>query len=156
MKKFLTMILSLVLALCFVCGCTETTPSGGTSGGADATGTTDTEDGAASGTTETDGDGMTEDSYTVTLQFPSSTTILPSLEGIYAIWSNDTSVYTAEFNSSGVAYCNELDGEYTVTLSETPEGYTYNPNIYEADGGTSGRDVNIYMYSLSKIGRAHV
>ncbi len=147
MKKFLTIILSLVLALCFVCGCTETLPSGGSPGTDSGTsgGTADT------GSTSDSGDEMTDDSYTVTLQFPSKTTILPSLDGIYAVWSNDNSVYTAEFNSSGVAYYNGLDGEYTVTLSATPDGYTYNPNIYEANGGDSGRNVNIYMYSLSSF-----
>ena len=150
MKKFWTIILSLVLALCLVCGCTETTPSGGSSGSSSGSADSGTSSG---GTTDADDDSeeMTDDSYTVTLQFPTTTTVTPSLEGIYAVWSNDNSVYTAEFNSSGVAYYNGLDGEYTVTLSSTPDGYTYNPNIYEADGGVNGRNVSIYMYALSSF-----
>lgn len=150
MKKFLILVLSLIFAVsALFAGCTVTTvgTEGGSSSGGSSSGGTTTED------------SMTEDSYTVTLSLPSGVTAMPDLTGIQAKWTNSTSVYAADFSSDGVAYYNGLDGEYTVTISGTIEGYTYNPNIYSADGTTEGRNVVIELTALQSFqggdGSAH-
>lgn len=42
------------------------------------------------------------------------------------------SVHTAEIGEDGTASVTGLDGDYTVTLSELPQGFAYNANIYKA------------------------
>ncbi len=61
-----------------------------------------------------------------------------ALDGVYAIWTENTtdknkSVYKASFNKEGIATSFEPDGDYTVSLSKIPTGYTYNPNVYTAN-----------------------
>ncbi len=136
MKKFFVLILSLVLVFGIAgCAVTETPPSGGTP----STGSPETP-GQPSG-----GDEETEQSFTVTLQTANGET-LPSLAGVSAIWTDSGSVTSAAFGSDGVAYSNDLDGDYRVTLSRTPDGYTYDPNIYTATN--DARSVTILLYPL--------
>ena len=52
-------------------------------------------------------------------------------EEITVIWMDDYSQYTQKIDSEGYAKI-KLDGDFNVILSKTPEGYTYNPNIYTA------------------------
>lgn len=91
--------------------------------------------------------GGDSDVYTVTLnrELPSAL-----LVGLKAIWtdmeSKNGAYYSASFNKDGVATVTGLDGDYRVTLSSTPEGYTYNPNIYYVNN--SSRDVEIALYEL--------
>lgn len=66
---------------------------------------------------------------------------------ISAKWNDGSSVYTADFDAQGIAKVNDLDGEFTVTLSDVPEGYTYNANIYNATNDK--RDVEIELYKLN-------
>lgn len=69
---------------------------------------------------------------------------------IQVIWTDTESVndayVSAYFDKNGVATTTGLDGEYKVTLSALPEGYTYNPNIYYAN--SIARDVEIKMFKL--------
>ncbi len=71
---------------------------------------------------------------------------LPSLLGIRAIWTSTEGgdIYQAEFDETGKATCYGPDGEYRITLSKTPSGYTYNPNIYFADNQTTDRTIDLY------------
>ncbi len=71
--------------------------------------------------------------FKVVLEVPEGET-LESVEGVYAVWTekDGLNVYQAPFNEAGVATSSKPDGEYQVTLSKTPDGFTYNPNIYTA------------------------
>ena len=70
---------------------------------------------------------------------------IPQIE-MSAQWSDGIGFYTAEFDGDGVATKSGLDGDYTVTLTNLPDGYTYNPNIYQADN--DNREVEIELYPL--------
>ncbi len=66
--------------------------------------------------------------------------------GIDAIWSGENSVKTSAFNANGVAIVDGLDGDYKVTLSSLPNGYTYNPNVHTTTNLT--RDIDIELYEI--------
>lgn len=51
------------------------------------------------------------------------------------------------FNSEGVASINLVEGHYSVTLATLPNGFTYNPNIYQAKDNHT--DVFIDLYQLT-------
>lgn len=70
---------------------------------------------------------------------------------VYALWNEigGSGVYRASFDKEGVAKCEGLDGDYRVTLSSTPEGYTYNPNDDGHIATNFARDVNIILYPLT-------
>ena len=51
------------------------------------------------------------------------------------------------FNSEGVASINLVEGHYSVTLATLPDGFTYNPNIYQAKDNHT--DVFIDLYRLT-------
>lgn len=149
MKKFFLLIVTIVITLSIcLAGCAETITggTGGTSGSNPSQNT---------GGTPSDGshDDVPEDAYTVTLALPDGVAEMPSLTGVQAKWTNanKTSVYTADFDGSGFAYCTGLDGEYSVTLTGVISGYSYNPNAYQATGLTDkgdGRHVTIQLYAL--------
>lgn len=93
-----------------------------------------------------------DDVFTVTLVTnTSSFSLAGQSKTISARWtdmeSSNSAFYTAEFDSKGVAKISGLDGDYKVTLTDVPDGYTYNPNIYEANN--ESRDVYIVLYPLS-------
>ncbi len=71
-----------------------------------------------------------------------------TLEGEDVIFTDGTSVYTAELDLYGEAEINGLDGDYRVTLRTVPEGYTYNPNIYTVTNDK--RDITITLYPIEK------
>ena len=56
----------------------------------------------------------------------------PEIE-MAAQWSGAEGIYSATFDQNGVAVMEGLDGEYHVTLSAVPEGYTYDRNGYVAN-----------------------
>ncbi len=137
MKKLITLLLSLVLGAfaLFGTGCSEyyQTSGGGTlpSGGGEAPpGGEETPDG---------------DPFTVKLHTTDGGG-LPSLSGIYAQWTeiNGVDVYRASFNAEGIATSYKPDGEYHVTLSDTPVGYTYDPNLYFADNTSNDKTIALY------------
>ena len=45
-------------------------------------------------------------------------------------WTDGKTYETVTVGKDGKAECYGLDGEYSVTLINLPDGYTYNPNIY--------------------------
>ena len=67
----------------------------------------------------------------------------PEIE-IYAQWTDGYSYYTAKFDENGVAAVSGLDGDYTVTLSAVPVGYTYNTNGYKVSN--DNRQINVEIY----------
>ena len=73
------------------------------------------------------------------------------ITGIQAQWTDveTKEVYRAAFDKDGVAKSPELDGDYRVTLVNLPEGYTYEPNIYEANNDF--KEVTISLYQLTPI-----
>ncbi len=75
-----------------------------------------------------------ESAFTVRLVVDEDQPFFPSTP-VYAQWKGvDGDSYTAQFNEIGVATCTDgLDGEYQVTISPVPSGYTYNCNGYTAD-----------------------
>ncbi len=149
MKKFLLIILSVILVFgCTACDTlyTEYTPptnNGGTTGGGN-TGTTPS----------TPDEDVDEDAFTVTLHVADTSAganlTMPQLTGVQAQWSNSNGVYTASFNQkTATAIRTDLDGEYRVTLTKIPDGYTYDPNAYEADN--YNRIVEIALYPLRSL-----
>ncbi len=146
MKKFLVSVITLILAMCMLisgCATTITNPADSSSSG----GTSTSSGGSSSGSSGSSSD-VPDSAYTVTLLLPEGETVMPDLDGIQAKWSNSTSVYTADFDSDGFAYCDGLDGDYTVTISGTLEDYGYNPNIYST---SSGKDVEIQLIAVQSF-----
>ncbi len=135
MKKVITLLLSIFLGLLtlFGAGCTSyyQTPTGDSSSKQEET---------SSGEEIPEGEG-----FSVTLRTTDGGK-LPSLEGVYAQWTeiNGANVYRAPFDSDGVARSSRPDGEYRVTLSTTPTGYTYNPNVYYADNVQKDKVIELY------------
>ncbi len=136
MKKRITLLLSLLLCLfvTFGVGCSSYYQTGG--GGDLSNSTTD----SSSGEEKPQGD-----AYSVTLKTTDGGS-LPSLSGVYAQWTeiNGANVYRAPFDEEGVATSYKPDGEYQVTLSTTPTGYTYDPNIYFADNTANDEIIELY------------
>lgn len=79
--------------------------------------------------------------YTVTLMYNGK--VFSAADGILAQWTDGFSYHTAPFQN-GVASTEYLDGDFRVTLSGLPEGFTYNPNIYTATA--TQRDVAIELH----------
>ncbi len=91
--------------------------------------------------------GDDEDFFTVTLIYNGMTFVPDSLD-VKAQWTDGYNYYQAGFDGYGTAKMSGLDGEYRVTLTEVPEGYTYDPNIHTASN--DNRDIEIEIYRLSR------
>ena len=73
-------------------------------------------------------------------------------EEITVIWMDDYSQYTQKIDSEGYAKI-KLDGDFNVILSKTPEGYTYNPNIYTASNDSPTIEIEILKIAKVSKGR---
>ena len=62
-------------------------------------------------------------------------------------WTDGKSYQTVNLGKDGKAECYGLDGEYSVTLINLPDGYTYNPNAYVASN--DNREVVIELLKLT-------
>lgn len=136
MKKILTIILTFALvALCVFTGCMEYKPPASTEkpGSSDEPADPD----KPADPTENDGE-----YFTVTLYYLGEP--YSPADKIYAQWSDGMSVTRAEFGADGVAKTNELDGDYVVTLSAAPEGFTYEPNDYYATNDSKNTAITLY------------
>ena len=60
---------------------------------------------------------------------------------IIVSWSDGLSFVEAEINNDGYAIATGLDGDYTVTLKNIPDGYAYDPNPYNEENDTYGYEV---------------
>ncbi len=126
MKKFLTLIFSLVCCLCFT-GCVSSFVPEGSGSGSPTQG-------------KPEGNGTP---FTVKL-VADGEDYIPK-DTLSAQWYNGTSLVTADFEN-GVASAYGLDGDYQVTLSELPKGYTYNPNVNYATNRK--KDITIELLPL--------
>ena len=65
-------------------------------------------------------------------------------------WSDEyNNVHMASVDETGRAVIDGLDGDYRVTLSSPPPGYTYNPNGNVATN--DNRNITIIMYELNNL-----
>ncbi len=65
-----------------------------------------------------------------------------------ARWTDGYSTYTSDVGEDGVAIAPDgLDGDYTVTLLNLPNGYTYNPNIHKATN--EKKDISIEIVKIT-------
>ena len=129
-------VVSLVLAMLLsLCACGQYNEAIDTQGG---TTTAETESAAPESDTE-----QGESSYTVTLTHNGK--VFTATDGITAQWTDGFSFYTAPL-TNGKAEVGDLDGDFRVTLSSLPDGFTYDPNAYVATA--SGRDVEIELYRV--------
>lgn len=145
LKRILVVVTIIILAVTMVaCNYKPATDSGNNNvnenGGSSSGGNGSSDDAGTSG-----------DLFTVKL---TSKENIPAayIITLKAIWTDIESLngafYSASFDKDGVATVSGLDGDYRVTLSALPEGYTYNPNIYFVSNDS--RDVEIALYKLSK------
>ncbi len=148
MKKSYVSYLSLLMAvLCLLSacltGCEEYNPSANPPG--------QKQDGTESESTlpeVTDDEGNVDPNpYTATLILDGRPYVPSADQPIAVRWSDGFSLHTADVGSDGVARVGGLDGDYEVTLSDIPEGYTYNPNVHRATG--NDRNIQIELYKLT-------
>lgn len=126
MKKFLIIVLSFLVAIfCVGCSFNEAAdvPNKGNS------------------TTPEPGKDDDKTAYTVTLIYENKS--FRPTETIFARWIGEEGVYEAEFDVFGVATKTGLDGDYRITLSKAPSGYTYDPNNIYADNDHRNIKINL-------------
>ncbi len=82
--------------------------------------------------------------FTVSLRYNGSAYIPRAKDDVKAQWTDGFTVYTADFGTDGVARVAGLDGDYSITLYNLPDGYLYNPNAYMASN--TDRNVVIDLY----------
>lgn len=137
MKKFFAFVIALVVAFSlFGCGFVTSSGSGG---GGGKPGTPD----------DPNNPGAEESVFTATLLYngkPLPNTL--NVSATRAIWTSrdGSSISSPVPFTDGVASIGGLDGDYAVTLTGVPRGYTYNPNIYFATN--DNRDVKIELYAI--------
>lgn len=145
LKNILVAVLCVVFALTlFACNYNPATGKPSGSGSSSSGG------GSSSGGSQGGDSDIDSDVFTVRLD---TTIAYAYLSNIQVIWTDTESrngaYASAYFDRNGVATATGLDGNYKVTLSAAPEGYTYNPNEYTASNDS--RDVTIRLYKLSNI-----
>ena len=99
----------------------------------------------------TDGDAVTDEEgtldpnpFTVTLTYNGEVYIPSEEQPVSVKWSDGYSVHTAPIGQDGVARIGGLDGDFRVTLTAVPEGYTYNPNAYTATNNRRNLEIELY------------
>lgn len=87
--------------------------------------------------------------FVVTLRRLNSSSFNLNGYKLKAYWTDTSTsaVYSAQFDENGTARCSGLDGDYRVTLSTLPDGYTYDANGYTADN--YDRETRVVLYQLS-------
>ena len=145
MKKLLTILLSLIMLVAFA-GCGFYTPPIGITKPGNTTGGGHNKNPEEGGDDEDgDGDDEPEEGLVFRVQLVSGGKAYTPKSGeeITVIWSGNGGFYQTVADKNGVAKCNELDGEYHVTLEGVPEGYTYDPNGYMTDNDTPHIEVEL-------------
>lgn len=95
-------------------------------------------------------DEMSESAFSVTLIYNGQPYLPREDEVIRVVWTNKENgggVYPVQVNAKGVAVCEGLDGDYSVTLETLPEGYTYDPNVYEASN--DNRHLRLLLFKIT-------
>ncbi len=113
------------------------------------------------GQTEADGSGAQtssetgedDDAFSVQLMLNGAPFDLLEILGVEmnVQWSDGQSVYVAPVDNVGKASVTGLDGDYQVTLSNIPDGFSYNPNVHVATN--DNRHIIINLYELDRLGR---
>ncbi len=77
---------------------------------------------------------------------------MPALDGISVVWTAVEGVeeYQSSLNAKGEASVYGPDGEYKVTLTGLPDGYTYNPNAYVANSAKK-RNLTVDLYPIRQF-----
>ncbi len=75
-------------------------------------------------------------------------TVTDDASALKVRFTDGTQIHTVNVGTDGVAVAEGLDGDYTVTLLNVPEGYTYNPNIYKADN--DNKNISVELLKLNK------
>ena len=156
-KRILIVILTLLLAITFA-GCGTFVSSGGIgrpvtditgsgSGGGDTQNPGGENPGGENPGGENPGDEPGKDARVFTVTLVNAPATLP--EDMQAIWTKNNEIHYAYF-VDGVASAEGLNGEYHVTLSSLPNGYTYDCNGYNADN--FDRDVTIELLEIISLG----
>ncbi len=148
MKKFLTLLLSCLLLFSVTLSTACAQYHDPVLNGENNTSTPENPNGGSTGGSL---DAMTPFTVTLTVQQIDGEMEELNLEGVYAVWKNSYSEFRAPFSQEGVASCKGPDGDYRVTLSKTPAGYTYDPNLYSADNNE--RDITIVLYPIREFSR---
>ncbi len=68
---------------------------------------------------------------------------------INVYWNDGYNIHIAPIDETGIARIDGLDGDYSVTLSSAPSGYSYDPNAYVATN--DNRDIIIDMYDSGAV-----
>ncbi len=138
-KPILRVLTVALAALLLLCSCEEYTPAvdpGGTRPADPVTDPATDESGEAVGTT-----------FTATVLDENGATYIPPADSPLTVkWTDGYSVYEAPIDGNGRATVTGLDGDYTVTLGNVPDGYAYNPNIYSATNDEP--DVTVQLHKL--------
>lgn len=142
LRKVLAFIL--VLSLLFLSSCGTVQPPDTTLPGDD--------DDIGGGGGDKPGDEGIE--FTVNVFFNGRYVTLAELSGnpeakFSARWTDEYSYHEAEFDETGVARVKGLDGDYHVTLSGLPSGYSYNPNIHIATNDKPHVTVEVYRINTT-------
>ena len=136
-KRWLQSLFAMLLLVCMVsCGEYQPaiqSPEETTSGEEGTTSKPDADDPAPE-----------EEAFTVTL-YANGGVFIPE-ETIYAQWTDGYSFHQAPFDENGKARITGLDGDYRVTLSAIPEGYSYDANAHVATN--KNKEISIELYPL--------
>ncbi|MBQ7770294.1 MAG: hypothetical protein IJ373_03800 [Clostridia bacterium] len=144
MKKLISLFLSVFLLLTVFCSCEVSRTGGNNNGGISSEGSVS--DGSNDSEVE---DVLNEESYTVSLAV-NGKKFIPEGADMYAQWTKLTDTgdiagfKKSTFNEDGIAFVNNLDGEYRITLGNIPDGYAYNPNLYVTSGNSRNIEVELY------------
>ena len=137
MKKFVTLTIAFLMIFALV-GCGQYTPPDSSGNGGNTPVTPPS--GEDPVTPPETGDGA----FSVTLVYEEQP--YNPTEIINVIWTDveGMGVYYAPFDDEGVASRTGLDGNYKVTLQTVPDGFTYDPNIYEADNDHKHTEITLF------------
>lgn len=143
MKKIISLIIA-VLMLFALAGCGEFKPPVNEGGNGGTTTPTDPEK------PDDPDEEIKEGAFSVTLIYNNQPYLPREGETIRVVWTNKESgggVYPVQVNAKGVAVCEGLDGDYAVTLETPPDGYTYDPNVYEATN--DNRHIRVVLFKIT-------
>lgn len=138
MKRLLALLLALFTA-CSLCACVEETQGGVSASYPSSESSSSLESSSSSSSSNK----PTAQGFTVQLVLEEEGE-MPSLKGVQALWTGKSGVHRANFDEDGFASSEEPDGEYTVTLSSVPDGYTYNPNGYDVNNNRKNATITLY------------
>ena len=97
----------------------------------------DDEQGSAGGSDSSDNNEAKGEPFVVTVMLNGKIYTPPQVSddslAVKVRWTDGKTYHTVNLGQDGMATCYGLDGEYSVTLINLPDAYTYNPNIYSVD-----------------------